>query len=524
MEKRTLIAFILALLVIIYYPHYLKKLYPAKTQPRVEEILSLEPAPTQPVPLITVPDVPEEEVTITTSLIEVTFSSYEATIKKIKFLEYLDKKNNPIELIIPIPANLRPMATNLPQSTISYALSKEGNTITCATTADNLKITKKYSINPDTYIINAKLLLENTTDKEITLPGYNINIGTIFPGEETQGNMYLGSTNLVDGRPARTKLGSPGFRVSKTGKIFWSGIKNKYFTIILKPETQAGTVTITDYQVDKKRGISSQITMPQIIIPQRGRTEESFLLYAGPKKYEILKSLGSSLDEIMDFGMLSSVSKLTLNILNLFYKLIHNYGIAIILLTILVRIILYPLTQKSYRSMREMHKLQPYIQELQKKYKDDPKRLQKEMMLLYKEHKVNPFSGCFPMILQMPILIALFNTLRSAIELRGAPFILWIKDLSEPDTIVRLPNGFSIHILPLFLIAAMFVQQKMTTMPATTEQQKQQQKMMGTIMPIFMGFIFYNMPSGLVLYFGLSTAIGIFDQYRIEKAKQKLSK
>lgn len=517
MEKRTLIAFILALLVIIYYPYYLKKLYPAKPQPLVKETPQegkLEPQPPQ---ITTAPEIPEEETIIKTPLMEITFSNYEATIKRIRLFEYLDKNGNPIELVNPLPINYRPMATNLPQISSVYTLFKKDNTLTYTNTSDSLKITKSYTINPDSYAITINLALENTANKEITIPNYNVSVGTIFPGNESQAVMYLGATNLIDGKPIRNRLGRPGFRITHLGKVFWGGLKNKYFSLILKPQDYGNMVTLSDYEIDGKRGITSQITMPQITVPPKSKIEEPFLLYAGPKKYGILKSLGLDLYKITDLGSLSII---TLQILNFFYRLIHNYGIAIILLTILVRIALYPLTLKSYKSMAQMHKLQPYIQELQKRYKDDPKRMQKEMMLLYKEHKVNPFSGCFPMLLQMPILIALFTTLRSAIELRGAPFILWIKDLSEPDTLLKLPNGFAINILPILLAGTMFFQQKMTTIPATTEQQKQQQKMMGTIMPIFMGFIFYNMPSGLVLYFTLSTLLGLFDQYRIEKTKK----
>jgi YidC/Oxa1 family membrane protein insertase len=514
-------AFVLAFLVIVLYPYYLKKFYPAKQQPQIvkEEIKILAEAK-QEAPVITSsPDTPEEEAVIKTSLIEVTFSNYEATIKNIKFLEYLDKHGKPIEISSIVPVSHRPMATNLPQNTVSYNLSKDENTLTCTTTTDTLKITKIYSVDPDSYIINANLKIENISNKAITFPSYTVCTGTIFAGEETQAGMYTSATNLIDGKSVQTKLGKTGFRIAKPGKIFWAAIKNKYFTLILKPQTPASMVTISDYEVEKKRGIWEQISMPELTIQPHGIAEESFFIYAGPKKYGILKSLGSDMDQIMDFGMFSPISKATLYILNLFYKLIPNYGIAIILLTILVKVILYPLTLKSYKSMRAMHKLQPHIQELQKKYKDDPKRMQKEMMLLYKEHKVNPFSGCLPMLLQMPILIALFTTLRSAIELRGAPFMLWIKDLSEPDTLLRLPNGLPINILPILVTGAMFLQQKMTTMPATSEQQMQQQKIMTMIMPIFMGFIFYNFPSGLNLYFGLSTILGVYDQYRIEKAK-----
>ena len=332
--------------------------------------------------------------------------------------------------------------------------------------------------------------------------------------------MYLSSKQFIDGRLINNRLGRPPFKKVHSGRVSWSAVKNKYFVLILKPQSIGTIATVKDYTLEEgTRGISSQITMPQIVIPAGEKHSENFLLYAGPKKYEILKNLGTEMDGVMDFGKLAPISKITLSILNFFYGIVHNYGFAIILLTILIRFLLYPLTLKSYKSMREMRKIQPHMEELRKKYKDDPKRLQKEMMLLYKEHKVNPFGGCLPMLLQMPVLIALFTSLRSAIELRGAPFILWIKDLSEPDTLFRPPNGFPINILPLFMVATFFIQQKMTSVPATTEQQQQQQKMMATIMPIFMGFIFYKMPSGLVLYFSLSTLIGIVDQYRIQKKK-----
>lgn len=533
MDRRTIIAFALALLVIIFYPYYLKKVVPPKSpeqsQKQFEVLPKEEPKALteakQELPVMTAaPTTPEEFVTINNSFVEITFSNYEATIKNIKFLKYPDKQGKPIELVCPALTENRPLATNLPQNTAAYTLLKEDNKLTCTSVSADLKITKIYTIKPDSYDIDVNLLLENTGKNTINLPNYNISAGTILPVEETekkQAAMYLGGITLMDGKPARTKFGKPGFRTINTGKVFWSGIKNKYFAIILKPKTPGISSIVSEYQKNGEKGIWAQITMPQISINPGGKAEESFTMYAGPKKYEILKSLGADMDEIMDFGMFAPISKATLFVLNLFYKLIPNYGIAIILLTILVRFILYPFTMKSYKSMREMHKLQPHIQELQKKYKDDPKRMQKEMMLLYKEHKVNPFSGCFIMILQMPVLIALFTTLRSAIELRGAPFILWIKDLSEPDAIFRLPNGFPINVLPILLVAAFFFQQKMTAMPAMTDQQRQQQKMMTAIMPLFMGFIFYSFPSGLNLYFGLSTLLGIMDQRRIEKAKAK---
>lgn len=526
MDKRTIIAFVLAFLIIFLYPQYLKKMYPqkaqaqlqTKTQTLVEANDTLkEPSPK--VSEITVPnDIPEKEVVVTTDLVSITFSSYEGTIKSIKLLQYKDKKDNPIELARPVAVGYRPFASTLPQSSLAYEISQEGNNVICVSTADGVKITKTYTINPESYGIEMMLSLTNISDKEVVIPSYSINAGTVFPGDETQAVSFVNGISLIDDKPAKFKLGKPGFRTSKPGKVFWCGISNKYFALILKPKTSGQMATVGGYEQNSIQGITGKVTMPEITLPPKSGTEESFTLFAGPKKYEILKGMGMRMDEIMDFGMFGAISKGLLYILNLFYKFIHNYGVAIILLTILVRIILYPLTLKSYKSMGEMQKIQPHIQELQKKYKDDPKRMQKEMMALYKEHKVNPFSSCLPMLLQMPVLIALFATLRSAIELRGAPFMLWITDLSEPESIFHLSNGFGLHVLPILLIALFFIQQKTTAMPAMNPEQAQQQKMMANIMPIFMGFIFYSMPSGLNLYFGLSTLLGIWDQYRIKKS------
>ena len=197
-----------------------------------------------------------------------------------------------------------------------------------------------------------------------------------------------------------------------------------------------------------------------------------------------------------------------------------NYGVAILLLTVLIKIILYPLDQKSYKSMKEMQKIQPLIQQLKEKYKDDPRKAQTEQMKLFKEHKVNPLGGCLPLLLQMPILIAMFTMLRNAIELRAAPFVLWIKDLSEPDALIKFETKFlffdSLNILPILMVITFFIQQRMTTIGATAKQNPQQ-KLMGNLMTIFFAVIFYNFPSGLVLYFAFSTILRLIQQYMVQK-------
>jgi len=209
--------------------------------------------------------------------------------------------------------------------------------------------------------------------------------------------------------------------------------------------------------------------------------------------------------------------------LNFLYSVFRNYGVAIILLAILISLLMYPLTMKSFKSMKEMQVLQPKIEKLRKDLKDNPQKLNKEIMELYKKHKVNPFGGCLPMVLQMPVFIALYQAFSRAIELKGAGF-LWIKDLSLSDKAFVIQTGpgssIPINVLPILMGITMFFQQKASTMSVHAnkdDQMQQQQKMMTFMMPVLFGFIFYNMPSGLVLYWFINTLLMFFQQIRIMK-------
>jgi YidC/Oxa1 family membrane protein insertase len=249
----------------------------------------------------------------------------------------------------------------------------------------------------------------------------------------------------------------------------------------------------------------------------------SFILYAGPKKYDSLKKLNVGFEHIIDFGFFSVIAMPLFWLLKFFYKFIGNYGWAIILLTIIVRIPFIPLVNKSQKSMKKMQELQPRMAEVKEKYKKDPQRLQKEMMEIYKKHKVNPVGGCLPMLLQIPVFFALYKILMITIELRGAPFMLWIKDLSAPDTLfghipsgIPLIGGFAVGPLPIVMGITMIIQQKMTP----TSMDPAQNKMM-MLMPIVFTFLFLNFASGLVLYWLMNNIFSIAQQFY---ANRKLAK
>lgn len=246
-----------------------------------------------------------------------------------------------------------------------------------------------------------------------------------------------------------------------------------------------------------------------------------FKLLYGPKKLDLLSSIDPTLEKTIHLrGFLSPISKILLQILDFIQCIIKNWGLAIIILTILIKLVLYPLTHKSFTSMAKMKKIQPEMQKIRKQHKDDPQKMNKKMMELYSEHGVNPAGGCLPLLLQFPILIALFSVFNNAIELKGQPFILWINDLSNPDALLNLPFeipllGSSLNLLPILMVVAMVYQQNMSTGGGGAAGGSQ--KFMKLFMPIFMFAIFYNFPAGLVLYFLTNTAITLLQQKYIYK-------
>lgn len=313
--------------------------------------------------------------------------------------------------------------------------------------------------------------------------------------------------------------GAPEYISKKVNlPVDWVAAKSKFFVQIMAPDGGASGYRVRAVRVlapgerkdpslaPKKAEIASASATVQFsektLAPGESLTHVIHY-YVGPKKYSILKKLGLHQDEVMDFGWWKPVCKFLLMVLNFTYNLVPNYGVAIILLTILIRIIFWPLTHKSTESMKRMQELQPLMKDIRAKYKDSPKKMQEETMGLYRKHKVNPMSGCLPMIIQIPVFVALFVVLRSAIELRFAPF-LWIHDLSEPERLLAGVLPIPLNILPIFMAVTMAWQQKL--MPTTDLNQ---QKIMLLFMPAMMLVMFYNMPSALVLYWSTNQCIMI---------------
>ena len=298
------------------------------------------------------------------------------------------------------------------------------------------------------------------------------------------------------------------------GACSWVAVKNRFFVTALRclPHAAANgfsasvsrDMTVQDYTL-------KSVSATAELAGAGSSGERAYTLYAGPKKQSLLWDLG--MRDVMEFGMWRWVCYPLVWVLNLFHSWIPSFGIGIILLTVLVRLVFWPLTHKSTVSMRRMSELQPKMKEIREKFKDNPQRMQQETWALYRDNKVNPMASCLPMLVQIPVFIALFTVLRSAVELRYASF-LWIADLSEPENL--FPSVFpfgGLNILPILMAVTMALQSALT--PSTGD--KQQQRMMMIMMPVMMLVMFYSFPSALSLYWTLSQVLSIVQMWYIRK-------
>ncbi|HIE11323.1 MAG TPA: membrane protein insertase YidC, partial [Kiritimatiellae bacterium] len=303
----------------------------------------------------------------------------------------------------------------------------------------------------------------------------------------------------------------------------WVAVKNKYFVQVARTEGGLdGAWLIARRALEKGErpdsptarrmtGVShvgGAAVLPAVRLAARETVERWTFFYLGPKEYARLGALGYRAVEIMEFGMWTPISRVLLWTLNWIHDHVwpHNYGLAIMLLTVLIRIVFWPVTHASTVSMKRLQEIQPLINEVRQKYKDNPQKQQKEMMAIYREHKVNPLGGCLPMLIQIPVFIALLVVLRSAIELRFASF-LWIRDLSEPEQLLAGVLPIPLNILPILMAVTMHWQQKLTPSGADTQQQK-----MMLFFPVLMLVFLYNFPSGLVLYWTTNQCLMIAQQ------------
>ena len=433
------------------------------------------------------------------------------------------------------------------KSEIDITNGQKSETLTLrAPIGEKLQVTKQFTFNPGTYFVDMTVTFQNVSDEPLLMGGnepangYQLQWGRgisadLLPYEKRSGNRGRhgeeGAKAYISGNKPKRELKPE----QAMAPVLWAGMDSKYFSALMIPDQQLGATykfietpeANTDITVSAPTQTAA-LVLPSFVLAAQAKEMHAFRLYVGPKDDTILKGIEApnasedsilNLSKIIDFGFFGVIAWGMLWIFKGLHGVFGNYGISIILLTALVKVISYPFTRKAHKSMKEMQKLQPQLVELKEKYRDDPQKLNRATMRLYKERGVNPLGGCIPWLPQIPIFWALFALLGSAVELRGAPFLLWIDDLSAPDTLVELPFTIplivteidAIRLLPIINGLTTWLQQKFVgNMTPTTDNM--QAKLM-QFMPLIFIFIFYNWASGFVLYWLCNNVFTIAQQY-----------
>lgn len=376
---------------------------------------------------------------------------------------------------------------------------------------------KEYAFSPNDYIISMTIRIKNGSGKNLE-DQLKITLANQLEQKDAYYG-FVGPSGLIDNKMKEVKVDDIKKEPFTEGEIKWIGLETIYFinSIVPKEAKHAGMIL----SQENNKIVYNSYLDPEVKIAKGTQKSYEYDIYFGPKSLKLLSQMNNGLDKAINFGMFDFIAKPCLWLMNFIHDYVPNYGIAIIILTIIVKLILWPLGNKSYKSMNDMKKLAPLMKEIRDKYKDDKKKMNQETMALYKTYKINPMGGCLPMVLQIPVFFALYRMLYEAIELRHAPFFLWINDLSAPDRLfnfdIHIPlmqPPYGIPVLTLIMGASMFLQQKMAPAPADPTQAK-----LMTFMPILFTFIFINFSSGLVLYWLVNNLLSMGQQYYVQKKK-----
>jgi YidC/Oxa1 family membrane protein insertase len=484
---------------------------------------------------------PEHDETLKSDVAELSFSNSQGGLVTVNLLKHSAEQGHLVQLNTDRTAAIGAITQN-PNNwqDAGYSLSSDpeaGTATLKRTAAGGLEVTKVYTLGKqaglkDDYQVNLSITFKNGGTAAFDTPGFFVSTGAAEPIHRsdriyaTQFDWYRDgkfnsiAVNYFD--PGKLfgmfqTSGPKDVYTATADKILWAGVSNQYFATILAPQDTSGqqvwampvNVPNADGQLPIK-AIQGALEIPGFSL-QAGETKTAtFHIYAGPKEFTRLAKLPNDQADIMNFGWAKWVSELLLTVMNTLHAWVKSYALAIIIMTIIIRSLLWPLQNAATKSMRKMSKLSPIMNELRVKYKDDPQRMNQETMKLYKEYGVNPFGGCLPMVVQIPIFFGFYGMLDKAIELRNSSF-LWVHDLSQPDTIFHV-GGIPINILPLVMAATQLWQMAITPKTGDPAQQR-----MFLFMPLIFLFICYNYASGLALYWTVQNLFFVTQMYLTRK-------
>src|SRR5437763_1603336 len=554
MDRTAWIAVALCVVGLVLWELYLAKQAPPRRAPIAVGPEQVSPVPTTSAsasasPAVAAPAIPakaaeatpsfpEKIETLRNSDVELRLTNRGGGIKEAVLLNQAAEKGERVVLnsveFAPIGAIIeQPSSPALPE----FAVSAESNSTVqfVRTTAEQVTIRKKFFFpkseeKKDNFVAEMDLDLQNSGSSLYVNAGYFVALGSAAPIHPKDYPSYTRLVWCIDGRAKGIDVGWFGggsgflgmgqhaarpFYQENIAGAEWVAVSNQFFTTLLAPLTgKANQVWGRRFDIErspdqKLLGVEGAFGMPGFQL-QPGQTYSArFEIYVGPKLYLRLAQLPHNEAEIMDFGFFKIVCQFLLNFMNLLHSWLGNYAAAILALTTIIKLGLRPIQNRANRSMRQMAALSPKMQELREKYKDDPTRMNQEVMKLYKQYGINPVGGCLPMMIQIPIFFGLFKMLGQAVELRNAKF-LWVKDLSQPDTIAHLPVlGWPVNIIPLCMAATQIWLMAMT--PKTGDPTQRRIMM---FMPLIFLFICYNFAAALALYYTAQNLFSILQFYQ----------
>ena len=570
MDRKSIVVLVACfLLLMLWYPLVVKKLYPSKPLPPgvtnapVATFAATNQASTSaaapslvqapppvPAPLVTA-NVPEELLILTNRNVRYTFTSYGGGLKEVD-IRYPDtpgrqrEKSQPTNQLATLNAftpapTLALLDGDAVQGDGVFALTRTEHGVRAEKTLTNgLSIVKEFRLSTN-YLVATTVRLENRSPQPLALPAQEWVIGTATPLTHDSKRMVLGLIWYNGSKTAEagaSYFSSRGFmcmpRVPPAeyrageGNVVWAAVHNQFFALAAMPQHPAQQVVARKINIPRpagtgpwqtvtnaappEEGYAGVLVYPALTLPPGQTVTNQVYLFAGPKEYQTLARIagrfGNSIDLVMGyggfFGFFAKALLLAMNWLH--HTLSLSYGWAIVAITVIIKVLFWPLTQASTRSMKRLQALQPQMAAIREKYKDDPAKMNKKTMEFMKEHKVSPLGGCLPMLLQIPVFFGFFKMIQSAIELRGARF-LWVKDLSQPDTLFDIPGtSFPFNLLPLIMGATMLWQARLT--PPSPGMDPMQAKLMRYMPLMFLVFL-YNFSAGLTLYWTVQNLLTI---------------
>lgn len=544
MERNAILATVLVIAILLGYQWYLAQFDapappPAPTQEAPQSAKAPAPPAPAPVPApAAAPAAPgqprgytptaqvvqkPQDVVVDTPLMRVVLTTEGGRAKSWQLKNYRLDSGAPVELVaVPEPASAGALAAwadpeqasgifQVDSKGLDLTGEKKSGTLTFThVSAAGIQMKKRLTFEANRYRVDVGLTVKNLAAAEAPVQT-RLAWGPGFRNSTDKKNATLQPpTFWVNGARVQEDTSKLNGEKVLDGIISWAAVQDNYFAAALLPK-EKGFQAFAAKTKDDQPVVG--LTTPRQSLPPGGETTLEAQVFAGPRDLDILKGVGQNLDQLVDLGWFDFLARPALWLLKFLYAFTGNYGVAIILITILQKVAFHPLTHKSIKSMQAMQAVQPKVQAVQERYKNNPQKKQEEMMALYRKHGVNPMGGCLPMLVQIPIFIALYNALSSSVEMWQAGF-LWIRDLTQADSLFTVNlwgTDLPFNLLALLMGASMWLQQKMSP-PAGDPRQAQ---MMLWMMPIIFTFMFWSFPSGLVLYWLVNNVLQIGQQWLI---------